>query len=232
MKIAAFCYSFEHEKSVQGLLHLKANGFDDVTVFAAPFKKLNLEKSKIRVTPVFKSLHPRDVARSFNYEYIVIDHDHKDIVEKIRCFDVGLILGARILKKHVTEALPIINAHPGILPWNRNADNLKWAIMHQLPQVVTTHLVDEHVDRGFQIEQKAIDVMEDDTLLDVFIRLRQLEYQMLISGLKEYKNIDKTRRLDRGHYNKVMDHQTEVHLDIMFENYKKNYSKIKSRWGF
>ena len=57
----------------------------------------------------------------------------------------------------------IINFHPGVLPENRGLDNLKWAIYNNLPQGVTTHLIDENIDVEQIYKEFMIDL--EDTIL-------------------------------------------------------------------
>ena len=54
-------------------------------------------------------------------------------------------------------------------------DTIKWAIINRLPQGVTTHIIDDKIDRGFLIEKENIVLYEDDTLLDIQIRIQNLE---------------------------------------------------------
>ena len=64
--------------------------------------------------------------------------------------DLGVILGARILKKEIINAfkIGIINMHPGILPENRGLDNIKWSVVKNLPIGVTSHFIDPRIDMG------------------------------------------------------------------------------------
>lgn len=233
MRIAAFAYDFCHSKTTQGLLHLKASGFSDVLVLAAPFKKLSIKPSKIRVTPIVKEvLHPKDVAQALGYEYVQIDHDDTEILKYTHSCRLGVVLGARILRRFLTESLPIINAHPGMLPYNRNLDNLKWAVLHNLPQTVTTHIIDSNVDRGFKIQSKHIEVFWDDNLLDIFLRLRAQEMSMIIEAIPKVINKEhEHERLGLGQYNSVMDDETDQRMLKYFPQYKKEYKDILRHWG-
>lgn len=233
MRIAAFVYDFPHEKSSQGLLWLKTGGFDDVVCFASPYKKLDVQKSKLRVTPIIDSLHPSAVAGSLNYTYIQIDHDNTAIVSLLSGFDIGVILGARRLKPHVVEALPIINMHPGVLPDNRGLDNLKWAVITAQPQAVTTHFIDNYLDRGRLINTKIVDVFEDDTFLDVFTRTQNVSFYEMVNALKAVNGLIPSSRfpqLGSGHYNKVMTEKDEITLLEVFNLYKRTYKHIVSNY--
>lgn len=74
--------------------------------------------------------------------------------------------------------------HPGILPDNRGLDNLKWAIIKDLDQGVTTHLIDSKIDRGRLINRQKIKIYKDDTLIDIHMRLQALEQKMMIDSIE------------------------------------------------
>ena len=47
---------------------------------------------------------------------------------------------------------------------------------------MSTHLIDKYVDKGLLID-KEINVYQDDTLIDLFLRLQDLELKMMIEYL-------------------------------------------------
>lgn len=222
MKIAAFVYDFEHEKSSQGLLTLKANGFNDVICLAAPKKILNIQNSKMRISPKLKHLNPNDVANSLGYQYFRISHDDQKISDYISDCDIGVILGARIIKPFVIHRLDIINMHPGLLPYNRGLDNLKWAIVNRIPMAVTTHIIDQYIDRGFLLSKKIIPVEPDDTIMDIHLKLKNTELTEMVNCL----NRSTICPLDIGTYYKPMPDYLDDNLSFYFEIYKKNYKQI------
>ena len=55
------------------------------------------------------------------------------MIQKIRIhfekrkYDLGIILGSRIIKNIINKfKIGILNMHPGILPYNRGLDTHKW----------------------------------------------------------------------------------------------------------
>lgn len=222
-RILAFVYDFEHNKSVQGLLSLKTLGAD-VICLAAPKKVLPFKPSKTRVAPKVSALHPRDVAKAFGYPYVPIDHDSMEVLKYAHLCDVGVILGARILKRFITEKLPIINMHPGLLPENRGLDNLKWAIYKNLPQGVTAHIVDHRIDRGQMLLQEIVPVYEDDSFVDVFLRLQDVERQLMVKSLMIYDQPGIA--ISKGNYFSSMPDDLDAVVKWRFGAYKKNYAQI------
>ncbi len=225
LKILAFAYDFPHHKTVQGLLHLKTSGFDNVTVLASPFKQLNIPKSKIRVAPRYTSLHPKAVAQALNYEYLHVDHDDEYAIKYLKEHDIGVILGARILKPELTSTRPIINMHPGYLPHNRGLDNLKWAVINKWPQAVAVHIIDSKIDRGQLLFHYPIGVGKDDTLQDLFIRAQETELAAMVDALKNFNSLERYP-LPKGDYHSAVPDLIDAYVPTMFERYKRDYDQI------
>ena len=115
--------------------------------------------------------------------------------------------------------------HPGILPQNRGLDNIKWAIIDDLPQGVTTHLIDGKIDRGLFIEKSTIEIYTDDTLLDIHLRIQNKEQQLMISALNTIQNVGiGSVELSEGNYYKAVPYEIEQYLMETFESYKQKHS--------
>ena len=72
----------------------------------------------------------------------------------------------RILRRDVLDLLPdrVINLHISLLPYNRGADPTLWSVLEDTPAGVTIHYIDEGVDTGDVIAQRAVELSDDDTL--------------------------------------------------------------------
>lgn len=231
MKIGVFVYDFEHWKSQQGIQNLILSKNKPEVIFAAPRVELKFYRSKIRTTPKDLFLiHPKKIAEHYGVDYCVVKHNSEETVDLVKKYklDLGIILGARILKTHVIKAFNkgVLNMHPGILPDNRGLDTIKWAIFNDLPQGVTTHLIDGEIDRGLFVEKDEINIYEDDTLLDLQIRIENLEQKMMLSSIDLIKknNINKFEKIKKGQYNTSMPKNIEGQLLSKFANYKKEFS--------
>ncbi|MBX3089353.1 MAG: hypothetical protein KF772_02065 [Cryobacterium sp.] len=231
--LVAFTYSFEHKKSYEGLMRLVTAGQVPDLVVAAGFKKLGISHSPTRVSPQgLRFPTAREVCERFSVEYMEVDHDSPELIAELaqRSPSVGVILGARILKDKLISAFTkgIINLHPGVLPENRGLDNLKWAITRGLPQGVTSHLIDSKIDRGALLKIRLIDVYEDDSLLDVFLRIQNLEMEMLPESIKsvEATSVIDLESLGVGEYHGTMDAEMDRFVVEVFPSYKANYTNI------
>ena len=144
--------------------------------------------------------------------------------------DLGIILGARILKQEVIDAFKvgIINMHPGILPENRGLDNIKWSVIKNLPIGTTSHFIDSRIDMGEKLLSEQIKIYPDDEFLDFCVRNQNLEQEIMIKSLKkiydEYPNV-RTSKLGKGFYHKSINPELEQHLYEHVSIYKDRYFK-------
>tara|TARA_R110000851_G_scaffold47014_2_gene114345 strand:- start:847 stop:1542 length:696 start_codon:yes stop_codon:yes gene_type:complete len=227
MRIGVFAYNFEHWKTQAGIQNLVLSGKKPKVIFAAPPVELSFYRSKIRISPKDLFLHhPKNIANYYDIDYHTIKHNTQETSDLIKQYDLdlGIILGARILKPIAIDQFKIgvLNMHPGLLPENRGLDTIKWAIVDNIPQGVTTHLINSQIDRGRLIEKRKIQLYEDDTLLDLQLRIQHLEQRMMLSAidLLEEKGIQDLKELPKGKYNKSMPLEIERGLARIYEQYK------------
>jgi phosphoribosylglycinamide formyltransferase-1 len=232
MRIGVFAYNFEHWKTQAGIQNLMLAGRKPEVIFAANRVKLNFYQSKIRTSPKDLYLvHPKRLSEYYNIDYCIAPHNSKEVSSRIEDYglDLGIILGARILKPPVflNFRTGVLNMHPGILPENRGLDTIKWAIVNELPQGVSTHLIDEKIDRGALVQTEQIRIYQDDTLLDLHIRIQNLEQKLMLSSIEllEKKNIIDLKDIGKGRYNKSMLPDLESDLAHYFAQYKEKYSQ-------
>lgn len=232
MNIGVFAYNFPHWKTQEGVHNLILKGFKPKVILAADPVPLNFPHSQIRIVPKDLYLtHPQEIAKYHNIDYHVVKHNSQATSDLIKQYnlDMGVILGARILKPIAFSnfKIGVLNLHPGILPQNRGLDNIKWAIIDNLPQGVTTHLINEKIDMGFFIEQENINVYPDDTLLDLHLRIQNLEQKLMISSLKIlHKSSKNLSPLSKGNYHKAVPLDIEKTLLTKFKTYKNIYPEL------
>ena len=232
MNIGVFAYNFPHWKTQEGVHNLILKGFKPKVILAADPVPLNFPHSQIRIVPKDLYLtHPQEIAKYHNIDYHVVKHNSQATSDLIKQYnlDMGVILGARILKPIAFSnfKIGVLNLHPGILPQNRGLDNIKWAIIDNLPQGVTTHLINEKIDMGFFIEQENINVHPDDTLLDLHLRIQNLEQKLMISSLKIlHKSSKNLSPLSKGNYHKAVPLDIEKTLLTKFKTYKNIYPEL------
>ncbi|MBI4174892.1 MAG: hypothetical protein HY517_04565 [Candidatus Aenigmarchaeota archaeon] len=231
MRIGVFAYNFEHKKTQEGLLWLFLHGFKIECVLAADPVQLNFYQSKIRVTQKdLKYMHPSEMAKRLDIPYHIVGHNSKECEELIKKYDldVGIILGARILKENIISQfnIGVLNMHPGLLPENRGLDTIKWAVLKDMKQGVSCHLISREIDRGSLIIRREINVFEDDTLLDIFLRIQNAEQVLMIESLKILESGKRDfPEVGAGNYSKAVPEDIESGLMEKFEIYKKNHGR-------
>jgi len=235
--LVAFNYAFPHKKSYEGLMALLAAGLKPDLVVGAGYKKLNIKYSPTRISPQGLTFPTSEqVCSEFGIDYLEADHDSTDLAEQLAALrpSSGVILGARILKDPIisTFSKGILNLHPGVLPDNRGLDNLKWAIVRNLPQGVTSHLIDAAIDRGLFIKKEIVDVYPDDSLLDINLRIQNVEMRLMTESLIELESRDRDTlpTLGEGEYHTAMDAETDARMLSLFEGYKAQYAELREAY--
>lgn len=117
------------------------------------------------------------------------EHEHK-LVEEIRRVDAEWICLAgymRLLSPLFVSAFPqrILNIHPSLLPAFPGLDAQKQALRHGVRvSGCTVHLVDEGLDSGPIVVQRAVPVADSDTAQDLARRILEEEHRAYPDALR------------------------------------------------
>jgi phosphoribosylglycinamide formyltransferase 1 len=117
------------------------------------------------------------------------EHD-AEIVAELRKRNVGLVCLAgymRLLSCDFVRAFPdqIVNIHPSLLPAFPGLDAQKQAIEYGVKlSGCTVHFVDDELDHGAIILQKAVEVKDDDTAESLSARILEHEHALYVEALK------------------------------------------------
>ncbi len=86
-----------------------------------------------------------------------------------------------LLKRNFLEIIPhgCLNLHPGYLPYNRGAHPNVWSIIDKTPAGVTLHYIDEGIDTGDLVQQKAVSVCPSDTGESLYHKLEAAALELL-----------------------------------------------------
>lgn len=189
MKICVFAYNFNHKKTQEGIFRLFCSKFKIHKVIAMNKIKIKTPNKTIDIIPKdLTYLNPKLICKSLKIPFTVMAHNTKKCINYIRKdkFDIGIILGARILNDDLIKSfkIGILNLHPGILPENRGLDTHQWSIIKMIPQGATAHLINKKMDHGKIIIKKKIKIYKQDTLKDFYLRIQSLELDLMIDSLK------------------------------------------------
>ena len=109
--------------------------------------------------------------QKYNIPYIIEDHNSEVIVSKLKKIRpvIGLITGARIIKKSIIDSfkIGIVNLHPGDIPYIRGLDSILKAIKLNHKIVVTSHLIDFDIDTGYIIDKEEVVIDINDSIEDI-----------------------------------------------------------------
>ena len=230
MKICVFAYNFKHKKTQDGLLKLFLSEIKINRVIAMNKIKIYQPSKKIEIIPKDISYYePKLICKILKIPYNVMNHNSNKCINYLKKnkFDIGIILGARILREEVIKCfkIGIINLHPGLLPENRGLDTHQWAILNMLPQGATSHLINKKMDHGKIILKEKINIYKKDTLQDFYLRIQSLELDLLIKSikiLKKNKNYGKLP-LKQGKYHSYILPNQEKKIFKLFSKYKNKF---------
>lgn len=232
MELMVFAYDFPHFKTQEFLFRLLVEGYEIAYVIGAPWKQLGVPTPTLRDAPSYVGMmHPRDICRRFGIEYVTFDHNSIECENfiKNRPISLGVISGARILKGNIIRQFGkgIINIHPGLLPWIRGLDTLKWSVYKDCPIGNTAHMINEKIDAGQMICKEQVSLKRDDTMVDIWLRIVQVQPGLLIKALKiledediELENLDNLNK----EYFTSMSPEIEKKIPDMFNDWLKKYS--------
>lgn len=118
------------------------------------------------------------------------EHD-AEIVAELQKRNVELVCLAgymRLLSKEFVQAFPnnIVNIHPSLLPSFPGLDAQKQAFDYGVKLTgCTVHFVDEKLDHGAIILQKAVEVNDEDTAETLSAKILNYEHELYIEALKK-----------------------------------------------
>lgn len=170
--ICIFAYSFPHKKTYDFLTFLKAHGFDNVCVIAAPKVKLNSQPSE-KLFSTLELTYPvvpcGALCSQLGYKYLEAKHSDLGRISSFlninSCLDVAIVSGARILSAGIISLFKqgIINFHPGEIPETSGLDSFYWMIKTKALPGTTVHYIDHRIDAGRLMFFHECFVDEDDT---------------------------------------------------------------------
>ncbi len=117
------------------------------------------------------------------------EHD-AEILDALKKRNVELVCLAgymRLLSPEFVHTFPnrILNVHPSLLPSFKGLDAQKQAIEYGVKvSGCTVHFVDENLDHGAIIAQKAVEVYDDDTAETLSARILEHEHALYVEAIK------------------------------------------------
>ena len=229
-----FTYDFPHKKTQDFIVRLYAEGYKVTYVIGAPRKKLNIAKSKFRLSPHNVGLvHPHKLCQALGITYLRSSHESKKTIKYLisHPVDLYIVSGARILPEKVIKAANnrILNIHPGMLPEVRGLDTLLWSIHYDVPLGLSAHFISSKIDSGLFIFKEKLFLDKDDTIIEVSLRLLESQTDFLLKTLKKLKGLKMSQLKDQNAYpnpyNTKMPEKLEGKTIKMFNKWLKKFSR-------
>lgn len=218
--IGILSYNVPHRKTYDVLCLLKAYGYQDVKVYASPYryeKKFQPLYSH-RPAAADNLPNPKMLCDNFGYGYIEGAIEDFNIPKD----EILLVCGTGIIPERIVKEHTIINAHPGYIPYCRGLDAYKWAIYEGKPIGVTTHLLGEYIDAGEIIERRIIPIYFNDTFHSAAQRVYENEVSMLVEAVEKLDEEHEYILPENYPVHKRMPHSYETRLLERFDNIVKN----------
>jgi len=155
-EIYLITYDRPHRKTQDLLLRYNLRGIRPVLV-VTPYKEFTK-----RPVPLY-DLSPGEPIGVSEYHQMI---DHSVIMSEDLPTNVRYVIGGcQLLPESFVVGREIFNAHPGVLPYVRGLDSIKWAILNSdSPIGYTIHIIDEKVDWGLFVMRRLIDISPNDTI--------------------------------------------------------------------
>ncbi|RJQ53801.1 MAG: hypothetical protein C4526_06200 [Nitrospiraceae bacterium] len=143
--------------------------------------------------------------------------------------DIIAVCGTGVIKPEVfrLSRYGTINIHCGITPEYRSADPILWALYNNEPDKVgvTVHFVDEGIDTGDIIYQKAVGVTKDDNLDALYCKCIKTGAELMIKAIDDIERGEvKTFRKD------AVPGRAYYHMDLgiwQYMNFLRRFKRLK-----
>lgn len=164
------------EASIKGILKAKLK----LLVCDSPRAFVLKRAKKFKVQTFLLNL--RDYLSKKDFEDEVINALKAERIDLIVLAGFMRILSPNFIRQYKNR---IINIHPALLPSFKGAHAIKDAFDYGVKLTgVTVHFVDEKMDHGPIILQKAVEVKEKDTLRSLEERIHQLEHKIYPEAIR------------------------------------------------
>ncbi len=180
--VTLLTYPVAHRKTYDLMCALKAHGVEGVSIIAVPFtyEKKYQPMIKHRPTPPF-NLDTEQLAKAFGYDYDRWRYaSYSGIGDRVRS-EVVVIAGATLLPQELIQTKTVINSHPGLIPYTRGLDAVKWAIWRGDDVGVTVHRVTDVPDCGPIYAQETIVPGPTDSFHSIAARAYETEIRLLVN---------------------------------------------------
>ncbi|MCM8780647.1 MAG: phosphoribosylglycinamide formyltransferase [Candidatus Omnitrophica bacterium] len=123
-----------------------------------------------------------DFVSKKEFEEKIIQHLEENKIDLIVLAGFMRLLSPEFVNRYKDR---ILNIHPALLPSFKGTEGIKDAFDYGVKVTgVTVHFVDEEMDHGPIVLQKAVKIREDDTLQSLETRIHKIEHQIYPEAIR------------------------------------------------
>jgi phosphoribosylglycinamide formyltransferase 1 len=192
MKIAVFASGTGSNFSaiLESIHSKKINNVEVVLLVSDRLEALAVQKARDERIPVFTFL-AKDYLNKQAYEVEILDELTQRKVDFIVLAGYMRLLGNVLLQAYDRK---IINVHPSLLPAFAGKDAIGQALDYGVKVTgVTVHFVDEGMDTGPIIAQKAVIIDSDETRETLIKKIQEQEHKLLPEVIQRLANREAAR---------------------------------------
>ena len=147
-----------------------------------------------------KPLSVLDVAESHEVPCVSVDdHNGQECVETVAGLepDITVVVNARRLKGPIVRLArhACLNLHTSMLPKYAGLDSIFWALYHDEPEIgVTIHYVDEAIDAGDILLQRAIPALPEDDEHSLYEKAIDLGAELFVEAVTSVESATAVRK--------------------------------------
>ncbi len=125
-----------------------------------------------------------DFTNKEDFENKIIAHLEENKIDLIVLAGFMRMLSPEFVGRYTSR---ILNIHPALLPSFKGTEAIKDAFDYGVKVTgVTVHFVDERMDHGPIILQKAVEIQEDDTLESLERKIHKIEHRLYPEAIRLY----------------------------------------------
>ncbi len=187
--------------SLESLEKIYDNGFEICGVVTNTDKPAGRGK-KIFVNPVKVYANEKSLP-VFQPEKLKKNIEFEDEIKELNPDLIVVVSYGKILPKSFLEIpkFGTINLHPSMLPKYRGPAPIQWAVLNGDEKTgVSIMYLDEGMDSGDIIQQKEVDIGEDETTGELWERLSGIGADLLVKVIKDIENGNIVREKQSSEY--------------------------------
>ena len=172
--------------------------------------------------------------KGLNIEQPLKVRNNPEFVEKLKNINpdvICVVAYGKIIPKEILDIprLGCINVHGSLLPKDRGAAPIQWAVLNGDKETgVTTMFMDEGMDTGDMIEKEVVKIGDNETTGELWDRLSIVGANLLVKTLKLLENGEATRKKQPEKFTVAPMLKKEI-AKIDWENYSSKKIKDLAR---